>query len=198
MEQLSSFVLASILLTLTPGPDLLMVIAKSLEKGVTTALYFIAGLMTGLSAHTLLLILGWPQLIGERPAIVMGLKLMGGVYFSYLGIRSIYQYFTAPVKMSFEYNASSNYYRHGVLMNLLNPKVSLFFWLFFPGFLFSESWTLSAQYTVLGSLFLLQAAMIFSLVAIFSVQFKDFFSRFRLGLISGLLWIILGIYLVLT
>ena len=42
MEQLSSFVLASILLTLTPGPDLLMVIAKSLEKGVTKALYFIA------------------------------------------------------------------------------------------------------------------------------------------------------------
>jgi threonine/homoserine/homoserine lactone efflux protein len=100
--------------------------------------------------------------------------------------------------MSFEYNVSSNHYRHGVLMNLLNPKVSLFFWLFFPGFLFSESWTLSVQYTVLGSLFLLQAAMIFSLVAIFSDQFKDFFSRFRLGLISGLLWIILGIYLVLT
>lgn len=198
MEQLSSFVLASILLTLTPGPDLLMVIAKSLEKGVTKALYFIAGLMTGLCVHTLLLIVGWPQLIGERPAIVMGLKIMGGVYFSYLGIISIYQYFTAPVKLSFEYNASSDHYRQGVLMNLLNPKVSLFFWLFFPGFLFSESWTLSAQYTVLGSLFLLQAAMIFSLVAIFSVQFKDFFSRFRLGLISGLLWIILGIYLVLT
>lgn len=198
MEQLGSFVLASILLTLTPGPDLLMVIAKSLEKGLTTALYFIAGLMTGLWAHTLLLILGWPQLIGERPAIVMGLKIVGGIYFSCLGIISIYKYFTAPVKMSFEYNVSSNHYRHGVLMNLLNPKVSLFFWLFFPGFLFSESWTLSAQYTVLGSLFLLQAAMMFSLVAIFSTQFKDFFSRFRLGLISGLLWIILGIYLVLT
>jgi threonine/homoserine/homoserine lactone efflux protein len=198
MEQISSFVLASILLTLTPGPDLLMVIAKSLEKGLTTALYFIAGLMTGLCAHTLLLILGWSQLIGERPAIVMGLKIVGCIYFSCLGIISIYQYFTAPVKMSFEYNVSSNHYRHGVLMNLLNPKVSLFFWLFFPGFLFSESWTLSAQYTVLGSLFLLQAAMMFSLVAIFSAQFKDFFSRFRLGLISGLLWIILGIYLVLT
>lgn len=198
MEQLSSFVIASILLTLSPGPDLLMVIAKSLEKGVVTALYFIAGLMTGLCAHTLLLIFGWPQLIGERPAIVMGIKIVGAVYFSYLGIVSIYQYFTASLKMSIDYNASLNHYRQGVLMNLLNPKVSLFFWLFFPGFLFSESWTLSKQYTVLGSLFLLQAALIFSLVAVFSSQFKDFFSRFRLGLISGLLWIILGIYLVLT
>lgn len=198
MEQLSSFVLASILLTLSPGPDLLMVIAKSLEKGVTTALYFIAGLMTGLCAHTLLLILGWPQLIGERPAIVMGIKIVGAVYFSYLGIVSIYQYFTTPLKIGTDYNISSNHYRQGVLMNLLNPKVSLFFWLFFPGFLFSESWTFSKQYTVLGSLFLLQAALIFSLVAVFSAQFKDFFSRYRLGLISGLLWIILGIYMVLT
>ena len=86
MEQLSSFVLASILLTLSPGPDLLMVIAKSLEKGVTTALYFIAGLVSGLCAHTFLLILGWPQLIGEHPAVVMGMKIVGGVYFSYLGI----------------------------------------------------------------------------------------------------------------
>lgn len=198
MEQLSSFVLASILLTLSPGPDLLMVIAKSLEKGITAALYFIAGLMTGLCAHTLLLILGWPQLIGQRPTIVMGIKIVGAVYFSYLGIVSIYQYFTAPMNKSVEYNASSNHYRQGVLMNLLNPKVSLFFWLFFPGFIFSESWTLSQQYTVLGSLFLLQAALIFSLVAAFSTQFMDFFNRFRLGLISGLLWIILGIYFVLT
>ena len=47
--------LASILLTLSIGPDLLMVIAKSLEKGVKTALYFIAGLMSGLCAHTFLL-----------------------------------------------------------------------------------------------------------------------------------------------
>ena len=198
MEQLSSFVLASILLTLSPGPDLFMVIAKSLEKGVTAALYFIAGLVSGLCAHTFLLILGWPQLIGEHPAVVMGMKIVGGVYFSYLGIVSIYQYFTTPIKMSVDHNVSSNHYRQGVLMNLLNPKVSLFFWLFFPGFLFSESWTLSKQYIVLGSLFLLQAAVIFSLVAVFSAQFKDFFSRFRLGLISGLLWIILGIYLVLT
>ena len=198
MEQLSSFVLASILLTLTPGPDLLMVIAKSLEKGVATALYFIAGLMTGLCIHAFLLILGWPQLIGERPAIVLGMKILGGVYFSYLGIISIYQFFSTSKKKSFEYNASSNHYRQGLLMNLLNPKVSLFFWLFFPGFLFSESWMLSKQYIVLGGLFLLHAAIIFSLVAVFSAQFKDFFNRFRLGLISGLLWIILGVYLVLT
>lgn len=198
MDQLSSFLIASILLTLSPGPDLLMVIAKSLEKGFSTSLYFIAGLITGLCAHTLLLILGWPQLIGERPAFVTAIKIGGMVYFSYLGIVAIYQYYTSSLDNGIEYNSSPNHYRQGLLMNLLNPKVSLFFWLFFPGFLFSDHLERSKQYIVLGGLFLLQAALIFSLAAFFSAQFKDFFSRFKLGLISGLLWIILGIYMLLA
>ena len=198
MEQLSSFLFASILLTLTPGPDLLMVMAKSIEKGISAALYFTAGLMTGLCGHTLLLVLGWAQFIGERPEIVIWIKVAGCVYFSYLGVMSIYRYLTKEDQVFFENEPDERNYQQGVMMNLLNPKVSLFFWLFFPGFLFSKSWSIEGQYLFLGLLFLIQATVIFSLVAIFSVQFKLFFSRFRLGLISGLLWIIIGCYLVLT
>ena len=198
MEQLSSFLFASILLTLSPGPDLLMVIAKSLEKGISAALYFTAGLMTGLCGHTLLLVLGWAQFIGERPEIVMWIKIAGCIYFSYLGAMSIYRHLKKKDQVFFENEFSEWNYKEGVWMNLLNPKVSLFFWLFFPGFLFSESWSIKGQYLFLGLLFLIQATVIFSLVAIFSVQFKRFFSRYRLGLISGLLWIIIGCYLVLT
>ena len=69
--------------------------------------------------------------------------------------------------------------------------------MFFPGFLFSKSWTSAEQYMVLGTLFLLQAGLIFTLVAFFAAGLKGFFDRFNLGLSSGLLWIILGIYLVL-
>jgi threonine/homoserine/homoserine lactone efflux protein len=102
MEQLSSFLFASILLTLTPGPDLLMVIAKSLEKGISAALYFTAGLMTGLCGHTLLLVLGWAQFIGERPEIVMWIKIAGCVYFSYLGAMSIYRHLKKKDQVFFE------------------------------------------------------------------------------------------------
>lgn len=198
MEQLSSFLLASCLLTLSPGPDLLMVIAKSLEKGVAAALYFIAGLITGLLGHTLLLIFGWAQFIGERPEVVMWIKVVGCCYFIFLGGSAIHSHFKEEKTELLMRKSSKDSYQQGVFMNLLNPKVSLFFWLFFPGFLFSDVWSTAQQYAVLGGLFLLQAVLIFSLVAVFSAQFNSFFNRFRLGLISGLLWILLGIYLVVT
>lgn len=197
MEVLVSFFIASCLLTLSPGPDLLMVLAKSLERGRSAAMYFIAGLITGLCGHTLLLVVGWAQFIGERTDIVMGIKILGCLYFCILGARAIYKEFKGPKQVYVEQKKFRSDYKQGVLMNLLNPKVTLFFWLFFPGFLFSKSWSIPGQYIVLGSIFLLQAAVIFSFVAIFSAQFHRFFSRFRFGFISGVLWIILGIYMVL-
>ncbi len=198
MEQLSSFLVASVLLTLSPGPDLLMVIAKSLAKGSRSGLLFTAGLITGLCLHTALLILGWAQFIGERPGVVLGIKMLGCAYFVYLGLLSIYKHFKERKEIAFEVNANKSDFKEGLYMNLLNPKVSLFFWLFFPGFLFSEAWSIAQQYALLGGLFLLQAGVIFTFVILFSIQFKHFFSRFRLDLISGLIWIILGIYLVVT
>ena len=83
-------------------------------------------------------------------------------------------------------------------MNGINPKVSLFFWLFFPGFLFSSSLSIAMQYAVLGGLFLVQAAIVFSGVILLANQFKVFFRRYRLDFISGLLWLILAVYLVLA
>lgn len=197
MEELTSFLIASCLLTLSPGPDLLMVIAKSLEQGRIAALYFIAGLITGLCGHTLLLVVGWAQFIGERPDIVMGIKVFGCIYFCYLGARAIYFYFYVDPTTIVEKRSRSNAYKQGVLMNLLNPKVTLFFWLFFPGFLFTTQWSTAEQYVILGAIFLAQAVVIFSFVAFFSAQFHHLFSRFRFGIISGVLWILLGIYLAL-
>ena len=83
-------------------------------------------------------------------------------------------------------------------MNGINPKVSLFFWLFFPGFLFSSSLNIAMQYAVLGGLFLLQAAVVFSGVILLANQFKGIFQRYRLDFISGVLWLILAVYLVLA
>ena len=67
-------------------------------------------------------------------------------------------------------------------MNGINPKVSLFFWLFFPGFLFSTSLSIAVQYTVLGALFLVQAAIVFSGVILLANQFKAIFSALSLRL----------------
>ena len=199
MDILFSFLLASVLLTLTPGPDLLMVIAQSIEKGTKTAFLFVAGLLTGLLGHTALLIFGWAQFIGDRPQVVTTIQWVGFVYFSFLGLSNIYVYFKRSTSHPRKKKIFLRHpYVQGVLMNGINPKVSLFFWLFFPGFLFSNSLSIAIQYAVLGGLFLVQAAFVFSGVILLANQFSLFFQRYRLDFISGVLWLILAVYLVLA
>ena len=197
MEVLFSFFVASVLLTLSPGPDLLMVIAQSIEKGAYTAWWFVLGLLTGLLVHTSLLILGWAQFIGERPHVVGLIKWFGFIYFSFLGLKSTVAFINKKDKNpTAKLNATKSSFLQGVLMNGINPKVSLFFWLFFPGFLFSDSLPIALQYAVLGCLFIVQATVVFGGVIFFANQFSHFFSRYRFGLVSGLLWLFLAVYLV--
>ena len=66
-----------------------MVIGQSIENGLRAALIFILGLMTGLCGHTLLLVVGWAQFVGEQPQIISIMKGIGFVYFSFLGWKSI-------------------------------------------------------------------------------------------------------------
>ena len=195
MEELFSFLIASVLLTLSPGPDLLMVIGQSIENGFRSALTFILGLITGLCGHTILLVVGWAQFVGEQPQIIVLVKGMGFVYFSYLGGGAIRQHYRGKFNESVILPLPKKQYTQGLIMNLINPKVSLFFWLFFPGFLFSNQFTTAFQYSVLGGLFLLQAFFVFSIVAYFSAAFSSFFNRYPMGLINGVLWIALGLYL---
>lgn len=197
MDVLFAFVFSSILLTLTPGPDLLMVVSHSLEKGFFSAIQFIFGLATGLFAHTLLLVLGWAQFIGERPHLVDYIQLIACVYFSFLGVQSIRSFFQNSRRQKTVQAMDKPYYQ-GVIMNVLNPKVSLFFWMFFPGFLFHPTLATATQYAVLGVIFLVQAIIIFSLVASFASR-ATFFSKHRYTpLFTGVLWIGLGLYMVLT
>lgn len=198
MHTLSAFFVASILLTISPGPDLFMVVTQSLEKGFRSAFNFILGLVTGLSLHTLLLSAGWAQFIGERPKLVELLKIIGCFYFLFLGIRSIRTYFLARNNPTVSYTTNEKPYQQGLFMNLMNPKVSLFFWLFFPAFLFDPNLSMALQYFILGILFGLQALIIFTAVAFFSIKLIGLQQRPNLKLLTGLVWMVLGLYIALA
>lgn len=197
MEILSAFIFASALLTIAPGPDLLMVINLSLEKGFFSAFHFILGLATGLLGHTLLLVFGWAQFIGERPTLVEYIKMIACFYFLLLGFRSIHFFFSdSSPKTNIQW--VNQPYLQGVMMNILNPKVSLFFWMFFPGFLFHPSLSTAAQYAILGIVFLAQALIVFTLVAQLASRITFYAKNSYAPLFTGIVWIILGIYMALT
>lgn len=165
MQQLFYFVSASALLTLAPGPDILYLLAKSLSGGARSGLVLAAGLCSGLIVHTVLVACGVAAVIRDSPLLFSLLKYFGAAYLLYLA------YLSATARDEIRLQAAGaaeslwRLYRRGVMMNLLNPKVILFFLAFLPQFVRPEAGDSSRQIALLGVIFGVQAYCIFAVVA---------------------------------
>lgn len=165
------FLTASILLTLAPGPDNLYLLTKSLSSGAKSGVILSAGLVSGIIFHTFLVMVGVATII-QNSAIAMNLlKIFGAAYLLFLAFKS----FQAgrrgekiSMKKSDSHSAYFEIYRRGVLMNVLNPKVLLFFLAFLPQFVNLSSDSASFQIIFLGFTFAIQGFLIFSAIAIFA------------------------------
>ena len=180
-ETFITFVLASFTLTISPGPDILYVISQSIIKGKKSALMTSLGLTTGLLVHTFLVAVGLSVIISQNERILNMIKLLSLFYFFYL-IVMVFLKRNDNLKQS-EEGFSENQFKKGLIMNLLNPKVSLFFIAFFPNFLFHDQISNQIQFLILGLIFWLQATIVFLLVSVFSSKFtsisnkKSFFNK---------------------
>lgn len=160
------FISAAVLLTLMPGPDILFVITQSITRGRKAGITFAAGLCTGLIVHVTAISLGISVLLMSSPMAFTVLKFAGAAYLLYLGVKA----FRARRQNHFHLETSSaatgKLYRKGILMNVLNPKVILFFLAFFPQFIDQHIANPIPQMLLLGLIFMVQAFLIFSTVAI--------------------------------
>ena len=197
MQELSTFILSSIMITLSPGPDIFMVISYSLQKGVKSSIKFIMGLIMGLFIHSLVLIFGWSNFFSNTETILIYLKIIGFAYFFCLGIAELYL-FVIQSQNKNKLNSSKNLIKQGIIMNITNPKVALFFWLFFPNFLFSKTIIIPFQYFILCSIFIFQVFIIFSITAYFSSRVSNILRIEFLKPINGLILISLAVYILLS
>ena len=172
LETLITFVLASFTLTISPGPDILYVISQSIIKGRKSAFMISLGLTTGLLVHTFLVAIGLSVIISQNENILNMIKLLSVFYFFYL-IVMLFLKRNDNLKQS-EEGFSENQFKKGLIMNLLNPKVSLFFIAFFPGFLFHNELSNQVQFLILGLIFWLQASIVFLLVSVFASKLNSF------------------------
>jgi threonine/homoserine/homoserine lactone efflux protein len=195
---------ATALLALSPGPDNIYVLIQSITNGKKYGLATVAGLMTGCIVHTTLLAFGVSAIIKQSEALFFVIKLFGAMYLLYLAFQ-VYRSdsnislsnTTAPKKSLLQL------FRQGFIMNVLNPKVTIFFLAFFPGFLFSESISTIVQFYILGFLFIAVSAVIFSAVAILSGMISEQLSKnSKIGPVLKWLQIIvfigIAIYLLLS
>ena len=192
VDVLLTFVLTSLLLTISPGPDIIYVISQSISKGVKSAITTSLGLTSGLLVHTFLVTIGLSLIISQNEYVFNFIRLLGVLYFSYL---IILVFISRNKKKELDINnKSSNDFYRGLIMNLLNPKVSLFFIAFFPGFLFHNDLNNEIQFLILGGIFWLQATLVFLLVSLLSYKLNSLSKR--QSLISNNIYLFeIGVYI---
>lgn len=189
------FLLSSMVLTIAPGPDNMYVLAKSLASGGKKGVALSAGLASGIVFHTTLVIIGVAALIKESPAAFAALKYAGAAYLLYIAWHAFGEKGDVVIREeTAEHGAYFSLYRRGVLMNILNPKVLLFFLAFLPQFVNPKSATVSWEIALLGGIFAVQAFVLFSLLALGAGKVRGFL----LGVknLNGILGKVQGILLV--
>lgn len=170
------FLTASILLTLAPGPDILYLLTKSLSDGAKAGIILACGLSSGIIFHTTLVMLGVAALIKSSATAMFLLKVFGAAYLLFLALGAFKSARTDKnfsLKSSGAKVTSAALYKRGVLMNVLNPKVLLFFLAFLPQFVNMSAESPSLTVLFLGVTFAAQALTIFSCVAIFAGRVRN-------------------------
>lgn len=169
VEQLFGFLLAASLITLAPGPDNLMVLSIGMSQGRREGIAFGLGCALGCLSHTLLAVVGVSALIASSVEAFSVLKICGGLYLVWLGINALRSAGGASIKGDgSDRKTSGALFLKGILANVINPKVILFFLSFLPQFVVPANGSVTVQMAMLGILFTLQAAVIFGLLGYFS------------------------------
>ncbi|WP_010228721.1 LysE family translocator [Gillisia marina] len=171
--QIIPFLTASILLTLSPGPDIIYVLVQSISNGKKAGIVTTLGLVSGILIHTSLVAFGVSAIIKASPILFTLIKIFGAVYLFYLA----YKVFKSDSSIAINdvpAKRSRNLFRQGFIMNVLNPKVTIFFLAFFPGFLWEPNGNTVLQFYILGFLFLLQALLIFGTVALLAGKISGY------------------------
>jgi len=173
-EILISFISASIALTIMPGPDIIYVLLQSVSNGKKYGIVASLGLVSGIIVHTTLVAFGVSALINQSPKLLLLLKIIGAAYLLYLAFKSYFSSEEINIQNKVEKRKLYSLFKQGFIMNVVNPKVSIFFLAFFPGFLYSDTQNTVMQFYVLGALFMIQALLIFSIVSISSGYFSNY------------------------
>lgn len=168
-----SFFGIAILLALAPGPDNLFVLMQSALWGKAAGMVVVLGLCTGLVGHTIAVAVGLAALFAASQTAFTALKLVGAGYLLYLAWGA----FRAPATTAQTEGSPTprlpypTLYRRGIIMNLTNPKVSLFFLAFLPQFTSPDRGSMALQTISLGALFMLATLLVFGIIAFFSGAF---------------------------
>lgn len=203
LDTLLAFTAASAALAVAPGPDNLFVLTQSALHGRRAGVFITLGLCSGLIVHISAVALGVAAIFQTSVLAFTLLKLLGAAYLLYLAWKS----FTAPASElpsgQGEAASAGRLYRRGIVMNITNPKVAIFFLAFLPQFTDPAAGSVPQQIAVLGLVFMLTALGVFCAIAWGAGRLGDWLRRTRgaqtlINRIAGGVFVLLACRLALS
>ncbi len=197
------FVLAGLALNLTPGPDLLYIVARSLSQGWRSGAASAFGIAAGCLVHTAAAALGISILLRTSEFAYDALRLAGAAYLLYLGIQALRAPAGALAVQKLAPTPMSRVFWQGFATNVLNPKVALFFLAFLPQFADPARGSFALQIAILGGIFIFNGLWVCLAVARAAALASGWLAR-RTGAMavlqraSGALLVALGLHLALN
>ena len=195
------FVATGVLLNLTPGPDTVYILGRSIAHGRPAGVASALGISVGSIFHTCAAALGLSAFLATSAWAFTAVKLAGAAYLIFLGVRALLERnHDLAIPARFKQNGAAAAFRQGILTNILNPKVALFFLAFLPQFIDSATPSKTVAFLILGLTFVTTGTIWCLILAWFSSAFS---ARLRgnatvaalLNRIVGSLFIFLGLRL---
>jgi len=191
------FLGASAALTLAPGPDTAFILAQGISRGRRAAILTAWGMCSGISVHTTAAALGISAALYSSAAAFTVLKYVGAAYLLFLAFKAVKETPLVPSQPGSTIAAAAQpwwtLFRRGFLMNVVNPKVALFFLAFLPQFILRDGSSIALQMALLGLVFMLQAVVILSMVGFLSGSLGNALLR-RPGIAKYFGWLSAGVF----
>ncbi|PAU78853.1 LysE family translocator [Halomonas salipaludis] len=194
------FLSASILLWITPGPDTMYILARTVSQGCLVGMLSVFGVSTGVLAHSVFAAVGLSAILASSALGFTVVKFIGAAYLIYLGIQALRSDRKLSSFSGVAAQSRSKIFRQGFLTNLLNPKIAIFFLAFLPQFVAPDSNNGPAVLLLLGGIFVLGGTLWCLLLVGFATSFTEAVrSNARLsgavGKATGVVYIGLGLNL---
>ena len=160
VHHLGLFILSGLLLNITPGQDTLYIVGRTMSQGRRAGLMSVLGIASGSIIHTLAAAFGLSAILATSAGAFTAVKLVGAAYLVYLGIRMLLdRAVTSGVAREFTSESDGAIYRAGLLTNVLNPKVALFFMAFLPQFVEPAGGSRVLPFLFLGTVFVFNGTL---------------------------------------
>ena len=195
------FIATAVLLIITPGQDTFFILGRSLSGGRAAGISAALGISTGTVVHTIAAALGLSALLATSPYAFMAVKFAGAAYLIFIGARALLGRTTGlPLEATTAVDERRSAFRQGVLTNLLNPKVALFFLALMPQFIDAGSTRKVGAFLVLGLTFVTLGVIWVVMLAVAAAKLRGAFLRRPsmanvLNKIAGTLFVALGLKL---